>query len=162
MQAQLNSDTAGLVGRPVQSIEVGECCLARQEETWHRAAVTAKPGEGKVEVQLVDLGSILTLPLASIASGDFALYDTEPLAIRCRLDTKLVDLNNLVERQEGKLTLRIKSFKDNCFTVNLDKEKGEQQQGREEDSAADPERAAVKYQPTVGVSISEMVSKNSF
>ena len=130
-----NSEDGAVLGKVVKSIEVGECCLAYCGDLWHRAAVTEKIEGGQVIVQLVDVGTSHTLALRDIRDGDFSLYDTPPLAIKCKLDTKVDNFEKMLESQDFKVVLRVRSFKENSFTVKLDeKKKGKNKKGKKERS----------------------------
>jgi len=120
--SRLNSKDQQL-GKPVLSIEEGECCIALWDNIWYRAVVLEKADP--VSVNLVDWGNSLSIPLSEIRAGEFCLYDTPPAAIKCKLDNKLDDFEKIVEDIEYKPTLRVKSFYNNQFIVKLeDKKKG--------------------------------------
>ena len=97
---------------------------------WHRATVTHKlEGGASVGVVLVDTGRAAVLPLARVRDGDFALYDTPPAAIRCKLDNKVDSVDRFLDN--GRISARVKSFKDNTFIIKLDKKaKKDKEEGR--------------------------------
>jgi len=128
-------EDGGLLGKVVKSIEVGECCLAHWNSVWYRAAVTEKKDGSMVKVLFVDFGNSETLPLEDIRDGDFALYETPPAALRCKLDNKVDNFDNVLEDQENKVTVRVRGFKENIFNVKLEKEKkGKNKKGKKERS----------------------------
>ena len=120
MKDKLNNDAdAGVRGRAVKSIEVGECCVVQHDNTWYRATVLEKLESGSsVRVLMVDWGHTAVLPLSCVWDGDFALYDSAPAAIKCKLENKVDNLDKLADTQ---VTIRVKTFKDNTFLVRLDK-----------------------------------------
>ena len=120
-------------GKVVKSIEEGECCVVEHEGQWFRATVTEKlEGGASVGVVMVDWGTATTLPLAKVRDGDFALYDLAPAALRCRLDNRLDNLERFIDN--GKVSVRVKTFKENTFIVRLDK-KGKKDKGKDESKA---------------------------
>ena len=137
MREKLNSgEVPGSVhGKVVKSIEEGECCVVEHEGIWYRATVSEKlEGGASVGVVLVDYGEATTLPLAKIRGGDFALYDVAPAALRCRLDNKVDNLKGFIDN--GKVSVRVKTFKENTFIVRLDK-KGKKDKKDESKSRQD-------------------------
>jgi len=135
MRENINkADNSAVLGKVVKSIEVGECCLAYWDSVWHRATVTEKKEGGQVIVQFVDFGISQTLPLGEVRDGDFSLYETAPAAIKCKLDSKVDNFEKVLEGQEFKVTVRVRSFKDNSFTVKLEKEKKGKNKGKKERS----------------------------
>ena len=118
---------AGEEGGEVVSLEEGECCLARWRAAWHRAAVVTK-AEPSLQVTLVDSGKEVQLPLAELRSAkDFSLYSAAPAAVRCRLDTRLEDMEALLEATGQRLSVQVRSFNNNQFCVKLEKEKTEKE-----------------------------------
>eukprot|EP00092_Neocalanus_flemingeri_P005677 GFUD01006115.1.p1 GENE.GFUD01006115.1~~GFUD01006115.1.p1 ORF type:complete len:1336 (-),score=537.20 GFUD01006115.1:224-4036(-) len=137
MRDKLNEEQEDgmLLGKVVKSIEIGECCLACWDSVWYRATVTEKKDGGLVRVQFVDFGNSKTLSLGDVRDGDFALYETGPAALRCKLDNKVENFERVLEGQEFKVTVRVRSFKENIFTVKLEKEKkGKNKKGKKERS----------------------------
>ena len=123
MQDKLNTGDIGPVhGRVVKSIEEGECCLGYYQDTWHRATVLEKLEAGaSVNVLMVDWGVSAVLNLADVRDGDFALYDHPPAVIKCKLDNKVDHLDKLLDGEDKKISVKVKSFKDNTFIVKVDK-----------------------------------------
>ena len=132
MRARLNpgEGVSSVHGKVVKSIEEGECCVVEHQGAWHRATVTDKlEGGASVGVVLVDTGRAAVLPLARVRDGDFALYDTPPAAIRCKLDNKVDSVDRFLDN--GRISARVKSFKDNTFIIKLDKKaKKDKEDGR--------------------------------
>ena len=132
MGARLNpgEGVSSVHGKVVKSIEEGECCVVEHQGAWHRATVTDKlEGGASVGVVLVDTGRAAVLPLARVRDGDFALYDTPPAAIRCKLDNKVDSVDRFLDN--GRISARVKSFKDNTFIIKLDKKaKKDKEDGR--------------------------------
>ena len=118
---------AGEAGRAVVSLEEGECCLALHQETWHRAAVLAKASP-LLSLLLVDTGCSVELPLADLRSAlDFSLYSLPPAAVRCRLDARMDGLAPLLQTTGLRLSVQVRSFAGNMFTVKLEREKTEKE-----------------------------------
>ena len=122
-------------GKVVKSIEEGECCVVEHEGLWYRASVTEKlEGGAGVAVVMVDWGLTTTLPLTKVRDGDFVLYDLAPAALRCKLENHAENLERVIGN--GKVSVRVKAFKENTFIVRLDR-KGKKDQKDESKSRQD-------------------------
>ena len=128
-------DLSEIHGKVVKSIEEGECCIVQFEDAWFRGTVLEKFTGGshgsQVKVLLVDKGISTILPLNEVRDGDFTLYDIPPTVLKCKLDNKIDNLQDIIQSSEGKLGVKLKDFKENIFVVSLRNSKDKSHKDRQ-------------------------------
>ena len=74
--------------------------------------------------------TLSNIEAANIRNGSNEIYESyPPLAIRCKLDTKLPYFEKILEKSSNLLRLRFKNYHKNTFMVRLEKEKTEKKEG---------------------------------
>ena len=68
--------------------------------------------------------------MSDIRSGSSDNFLVPPLALKCKLDVKMANIERIMERADYRLNVRFKGFFRNQFVIKLEKEKKEKSKGK--------------------------------
>lgn len=121
------NESKELQGEPMVDavLNVGDCCIAVWDNLWYRAVVMELKNcdeETSVRVHFPDYGNTEWLAIQELRLGAPILQEMPPLALRCKLDARMPNLERILDKSGYTLHVRFKSFFKNQFVIKLEKD----------------------------------------
>jgi len=115
---------------PVAAVNIGDAVIACDEGTWYRAKVTKVMPDCMVQVELVDLASLSTLPIGQLRMTTLEVMKDELTAVSCCLDSWVGEDRKMAIEKWGfkvaslvedydELQVEVVSQVDEQFTVKI-------------------------------------------
>jgi len=118
--------------RELRQVMAGSLCVAKLDDVWARGVINQIDEDDRASVFFVDIGKTKSIPVKDLETGSKNVNNLAVAAVRCKLDTKVVDLDKVLAQSDNKIRLRFKNYHRGQFLVKLEKEKVEKIGRKEE------------------------------